>query len=39
MERDYSFIYDLEILNDLSGPVLFLYKEDWGVTWQIDGDQ
>ena len=39
MERDYSFIYDLEILNDSSGSVIFLYREDWGITWQIDGDQ
>ena len=39
MERHYSFIYDLEILNDSPGLVLFLYREDWGVTWRIDGDQ
>ena len=36
---DYSFIYNLEILNHSPGPVLFLYRENWGVTWQIDGDQ
>ena len=33
MEGDYSFIYDLEILNHLPGSVLFLYRENWGVTW------
>ena len=38
-ERDYSFIYDLEILNHLPGPIFFLYREDWGVTWLIGGDQ
>ena len=32
MEGDYSFIYDLEILNQSSGLILFLYREDWGVT-------
>ena len=39
MEEDYSFIYDLEILNHSPGPILFLYREDQGVTWQIGGDQ
>ena len=39
MEGDYSFIYDLEILNDSPGPVLFLYREDQGVTCQIGGDR
>ena len=39
MEGDYSFIYDPEILNHLSGSVFFLYWEDWGVTWWISGDQ
>ena len=33
MEGDYSFIYDLEILNHSPGSVFFLYLEDWGVTW------
>ena len=33
MEGDHSFIYDLEILNHSPGPILFLYKEDWSVTW------
>ena len=32
IESDYSFIYDLEILNHLPGPIFFLYREDWGVT-------
>ena len=31
-EGDYSFIYDLEILNHSPGSVLLLYREDWGVT-------
>ena len=39
MEGDYSFIYDLEILNHSPGSILFLYWEDWGITWQIGGDQ
>jgi len=39
MEGDYSFIYDLEILNYLTGSILFLYREDWGVTQRIGGDQ
>ena len=38
MERDYSFIYDLEILNHSPCPVLFLYREDQGVTLQTGGD-
>ena len=33
IEGDYSFIYDPEILNHSPGPVLFLYREDPGVTW------
>ena len=32
MEGNYSFIYDPEMLNHLPAPVLFLYREDWGVT-------
>ena len=32
MEGDYSFIYDLEILNYSPGFVLFLYREDRAVT-------
>ena len=28
MEQDYSFIYDLEILNHSPGSVIFLYRED-----------
>ena len=39
MEGDYRFIYDSEILNHLPGSVLLLYWEDWGVIWQIGGDQ
>ena len=39
MEGDYSFIYDLEILNYSPGPLIFLYMEDRGVTWWIGGDQ
>ena len=39
MEQDYSLIYDLEIFNHSPGSVIFLYREDWGVTWQIAGDQ
>ena len=33
IEGDYSFIYDPQILNHSPGPVLFLYREDRGVTW------
>ena len=39
MEGDYGFIYDWEILNHSPGSVLFLYREDWGVTQRIGGDQ
>ena len=39
MEGDYSFIYDLEILNHSPGPILSLYREDQRVTRQIGGDQ
>ena len=39
MEGDYSFIYDLEILNHSPGPILSLYREDQSVTRQIGGDQ
>ena len=39
IEGDYSFIYDPEILNHSPGPVLFLFREDWGVTWQSGEDQ
>ena len=39
MEGDYSFIYDLEILNHLPGSDLFLYGEDQCVTQPIGGDQ
>ena len=39
MEGDYSFIYDPGILNPSSGPILFLYGEDRGVTRQTGGDQ
>ena len=39
MEGTYSFIYDLEILNHSPSPVLFLYRKDQDVTWQIVGDQ
>ena len=39
MEGDYSFIYDPEILNHSPGSILFLYWEDWGVTWRTGGDQ
>lgn len=38
MEGDYGFIYDLEVLDHSPGPILFLYREYWGVTWQIGGD-
>ena len=33
MEGDYSFIYDLRILNPSPGSILFLYREDQGFTW------
>ena len=33
MDRDYSFIYDPEILNHSPGSILFLYREDQGFTW------
>ena len=36
VEGDYSFIYDLEILNHSPSPVI---REDQDVTWQIVGDQ
>ena len=39
MEQDYSFIYDLEILNHSPGSVIFLYREDQDVTWQTVRDQ
>ena len=32
MEGDCSFICDLETLNCLPGPILFLYREDWDIT-------
>ena len=39
MEGDYSFIYDMEILNHSPGSIFFLYREGRGVTRQIGGDQ
>ena len=39
MEGDNSFTYDPEILNHLPGSILFLYREDRGVTQQIGGDR
>ena len=39
MEGKYNFIYDPEILNHSPGSILFLHREDWGVTWQNGGDQ
>ena len=35
MEGEYSFIYDPELLNHSPGPILFLYREDQGVTLWI----
>ena len=37
VEGDYSLIYDLEILNHTPDSLLFLYREDRGVTWWILG--
>ena len=31
MDRDYSFIYDPDILNHSPGSTLYLYREDQGV--------